>query len=213
MQLVRRAHPARRLTRANQTLEIVIFALIARQISAAIVDCPVCNREHGVEHSHPELVANTLLQHGARVVLADTVLDHVVKNPGDDDIFVAAIAREDDRDVRRMCQIRQPRPLPHLAIVMLGSEGEGVVDSIRVAVDRHHQSKLAPLSRAATHECFHLGGPWRPGSRADLLHGKRCRLDVIPQHDPQWIAAGKTNRLKRSKSRRALAARLEGRSM
>ena len=47
-------------------------------------------------------------------------------------------------------------------------------------------AQAAGVSRATVHRVV--------GSRADLLHGKRCRLDVIPQHDPQWIAAGKTNR-------------------
>ncbi len=111
--------------------------MVARQLGAVIVDAAMRHREHGVENRRAELVADALLERGARVILAHTVLDDIVQNAGDDRVFVSAVPRENDRYVRRMRQIRKTRPFADLSVVMLRGKGERMVDSIRIPVDRH----------------------------------------------------------------------------
>jgi len=69
-----------------------------------------------------------------------------VKDSSDDSRIVAAIPCEDESDIRRLREIRQTRPPPHLLIVMLGRERQRVVDPVVVTLNPHpgapHTSEL-----------------------------------------------------------------------
>ena len=130
MHLVRRAHPPAGLTRSGEPLEVIVLPLLARKLGPPVIDRAMRDGEDGVENTRPELVTDALLEHATRVILANAILDHIVKNAGDYRILIAPIPRQDNRHIRGLCQVRQPRPLAYLPVMMLGGERKCVVDSI-----------------------------------------------------------------------------------
>lgn len=150
VQLVGGTDPTRRFTRIGQTLEVILFAFLARQIGAVIIERSLRYGEYGVEDVHSELVANALPQHVPRVMLPNAVFDNVVEYAGNYGILISAITSKDDRHVGRMRQIRQTSALANLSVMVLGRECQGVIDSIRVPVHRHRVCKLA----RGTGECI-----------------------------------------------------------
>ena len=102
----------------------IVATIFVRQLDTVVVDATVCHGKHRVEHIAPEFLANALVEHLLGVRTTHAVFDDVVQNAGDDSAFVAAVARENDRDVRRVGQIGQTRALSDLAVVMLRRERE-----------------------------------------------------------------------------------------
>ena len=111
VQLVRRADPARAFARAAESLEVVVAPLLVRQLDAVVVHPARASPRARCRAPRAELVADALLEHVARVALAHAILDHVVQNAGDDGLLVLPVAREDDRDVRRMREVGSRVPL------------------------------------------------------------------------------------------------------
>src|ERR1051326_2143160 len=119
VQLVGRTHPPCRFAGPSEPLEVVVFPLLIRQLGTVVVERSLRDRKYGVEDVHAELVTNALPEHVTGVMLPDAVFDDVVEDAGDHGIFVAAITSEDDRNVARMRQVRQPGALPNLTVVVL----------------------------------------------------------------------------------------------
>ena len=106
------------------------------------------HREHRLEHVRvpnfsPMRSSSISCVHPSRT---QSSID-VVENAGDDGFVVAAVAREDDRDVGRMREVGQGGALPHLAVVVLGRERERVVDAVGIA--RHCPSGVGRRARVA----------------------------------------------------------------
>jgi len=141
VQLVGSAHPKRRIVRAGESLKIVIALFVLRELDTIVVHPPIRDRQDDGQHVFAELVADTLLEHFRRIRLAHAIRDDVVENAGNDRGLVTPVAGENDRDVRRMRQIRQTRALSHLPVVMLGRERERVIDSVRIPGRTHEQTQ------------------------------------------------------------------------
>jgi len=139
VQLVGCAHPKRRIARAREPLEIVIALFVLRELDTIVVHPPIRDRQHDGQHIVAELVADALLEHFRRIRLAHAIRDDVMENAGNDGGLVTSVASQNDRDVRRMRQIRQTRALSHLPVVMLGRECERVIDFVRIPGRTHEQ--------------------------------------------------------------------------
>ena len=130
------ADPERIGTRERKPREEVVLAIIRREFDTVIIGATLRDGQEQCEHAGAELGANALVEHAARPAIANAVAHDIVQNARDHRVFVAPIAGENDRDVRGMREIREPRALADLLIVVLCREGEGVVDPIGVAGHR-----------------------------------------------------------------------------
>jgi len=139
VQLVGGTDPARGFTRRGESFDVVVASLVAGELDAVVIMPSIRDGKHRLENLGAELVADSLLEHISGVCLADAVLDDVVQNPRNDDRLITAIPRQDDRDVGWMREVGQSRALPHLLVVMLGRECEGVIDAVRVPGEAHEQ--------------------------------------------------------------------------
>ena len=108
------------------------FGAAARELNAIVIVATARDGKREREGLGAELGGDALIEHLARPPVTQAVLHHVVQDAGDDTVLVPAIAREDDGDVRGLREIRRPRALADLAVVVLRGEGQGVVDAIRV---------------------------------------------------------------------------------
>ena len=72
--------------------------------------------------------------------MAHAVFDDIGQDPGDQRRVILCIAGKDHREIRRGREVGIARSLPHLLIVVLRREREGVVD--RIGVAGHRGAKL-----------------------------------------------------------------------
>ena len=80
-----------------------------------------------------------------------------MQNSSDHSGLVASIARQDDRDVRWMREIRQACAFTNLLVVMFGRESECVIDSIGVS-DILRGSRRHDVQTTRPWEAGHLSG-------------------------------------------------------
>src|SRR2546423_649903 len=137
MNFVSCTHPARLIVRAGQPLQIVHSSVLSRELDAIVVQLSIGHREYCLQHLAPEFVANSLLEHCARVTILHTILNYIMENSGDYSVAVASVPSENDCHVRRMREVGKPRAFSHLAIVMLRRKSESMIDDIRVARSAH----------------------------------------------------------------------------
>ena len=183
MDLVRGADPARTIRGGGESREVVVLPLLTRQFDALFVHLAMSDRQHGVQHLGPELVADALLEHVTRVPVAYTVLDHVVQDSRDDRLLIPIVPRKDDRYVRRVREIRKPRTLAHLSVVVLRGEGEGMVDPIGVAARRHYVSILPGIGQRWDEAARYC-------SRTDFV---QHRIHSTVAHREIWLASSRSS--------------------
>jgi hypothetical protein len=147
VQLVGDADVERPRLRAGQLSQVFLLAglpaaLPAAEVVLGLQRVPGDGEDHG-----PELVADLPLEH--RTTVRRGLLQHVVEDAGYDGQLLAAVAREDDGDVGRVGKIIHPGPSRRGGSVVLGGEGERVIDAVGITV----HERGAEGSRAAGPGC------------------------------------------------------------
>jgi hypothetical protein len=85
-----------------QPLEIIFFFIRAGKLDSIVILTPVRDGEHCFQNVAAELVADSLLEHLARETVAHAIFHHIMKDSGDDRLFVSSVAGENDGNVRRV---------------------------------------------------------------------------------------------------------------
>jgi hypothetical protein len=133
--LVRRAHPARPIARGSEPRKVVLLPIVIRELGTIWSYPRLGHCKHRLEYAPAELLADAAAQGVGCIAVTDAILDDVVQDSCDDGVLILAVTGEDDGDIRRMREIRQAGALAHLLVVVLGGEGESVVDAVGIAPD------------------------------------------------------------------------------
>ena len=116
----------------QQVIEQHPLAMRPRYGRAAIVDMVLGGVDRNGKHHRSKLLGDLVLELGA--ISTRGCFDDVVQDAGDDGQFIGTVSRKDHCDIRRVRYERHRAVDRRTWCMVLGGEGEGVIDSIAVAV-------------------------------------------------------------------------------
>src|SRR6266545_2242972 len=174
--------------------QLLCLALFPRQLDA-VGRFGLCHRRDQPRHLVAELGRDALDRHAA-------ILDHVVQQSGDRQILAEAVADEDDRDMRRVCDVGDVGAFAHLIAVRPRRQHQRGVITSRESDHMLLVLQVIGYRLQATGYWVMLSVPCSLSPCRLVTHLPHQRSSVLPSLKPNGSMAPrvKTSRLSRKKN-------------